>query len=125
MKQNAKTKVNVKEAVKANGTKGLPGNAPDCIKELAALMKYNSAMRICSSKAIIAEMTTNGEIKDTDKVFVEFDWNKVKVVVNGLGKELWYTEPAVLRGIANGFNMMSNLVQTKLTAVMSENNVEI
>lgn len=118
-------KVNVKEAVKANDTKRLPGNAPDSIKEVAALMKYNSAMRICSSKAIIAEMITNGEIKETDKVFIEFDWSKVKVVINGLGKELWYTEPIILRGIANGFNMMSNLVQAKLTAVMSENNIEI
>lgn len=125
MKQNSKTKVSVKEAVKANGTKGLPGNAPDCIKELAALMKYNSAMRICSSKAIIAEMITNGEIKDTDKVFIEFDWSKVKVIINGLGKELWYTDLNIIRGIANGFNMMSNLVQDKLTAVMSENNIEI
>lgn len=125
MKQNAKTKVSVKEAVKANGTKGLPGNAPDSIKELAALMKYNSAMRICSSKAIIAEMTTNGDIKETDKVFIEFDWSKVKIVVNGLGKELWYSEPIVLRGIANGFNMMSNLVQEKITAVMKENNIEL
>lgn len=111
-----------KEAIKA---KGLPGKASDDIKEVAAILKFNSSIRRHASRLYIQALKDAGTIKEEDSIFIQFEWDRVKIIVNGLARDVWYTEHDLIIAIAGSIKCVADEVSNKLSIMMKENNIQL
>lgn len=93
--------------------------------ELALIVKNNAEIRRFTSKNIREHLAAEGKVKDDDKVFVEFYWNKFSVRINGLSNEYFYTETFFLKSLVDSFEQFSNSATQTIGAFAHLNNIDV
>lgn len=126
--ENGKEQVANKKFIKRNTFDETVSKFPKHIVELSAIVKNNSEIRRFTALGIINYLQQKGEIKG-DKKFVSFKWNKFRVIVDGLSRDYYYTEPFFLNAFVAAFSSFSasaqrtidNFCKKELNSSLSDN----
>lgn len=96
-------KRNAKTAAKKNVIPVIKGISETATK-MISLVKFNADIKRRTYLGIIKYLKEAGIAKDTDSIFIEFGWNnKFKIVINGLGREYFYSETFFLNALVDSF----------------------
>ncbi len=93
--------------------------------ELALIVKNNAEIRRFTSKNIREHLLKEGRIKEDDKVFVEFYWNKFSVRTNGLSNEYFYRESFFIKALILSFEQFSENASATIAAFANANNISV
>lgn len=87
--------------------------------ELAAVLKWNTGIRRNTAKVYIDKLIAKGIAKAEDSIFVEFNWDKFKVVINGLGQDHWYSEEDLLQSLVESFGKFAKETENTISAYVN------
>lgn len=100
-------KRNAKATAKKNVIPVIKGISEKATK-MISLVKFNADIKRRTYLGIIKYLKDSGIAKDTDSIFIEFGWNnKFKIVINGLGREYFYSENFFLTALVNSFELFA------------------
>lgn len=88
---------------------GLPTNlnVPVETLKLAAIFKYNAAIRRHTSLAYKELLIKENVVKAEDSVYIEFEWNKINISINGLITQRWYDQ-VLIEALTKGFETLTS-----------------
>lgn len=117
-------KRNAKAAAKKNVIPVIKGVSETATK-MISLVKFNADIKRRTYLGIIKYFKDAGIAKDTDSIFIEFGWNnKFKIVINGLGREYFYSENFFLNALVDSFKWFAEDAGKIINAYYDESNKE-
>lgn len=117
-------KRNAKAAAKKNVIPVIKGVSETATK-MISLVKFNADIKRRTYLGIIKYLKNAGITKDTDSIFIEFGWNnKFKIVINGLGREYFYSETFFLNALVDSFKWFAEDAGKIINAYYDESNKE-
>lgn len=117
-------KRNAKAAAKKNVIPVIKGVSETATK-MISLVKFNADIKRRTYLGIIKYLKDAGIAKDTDSIFIEFGWNnKFKIVINGLGREYFYSETFFLNALVDSFKWFAEDAGKIINAYYDESNKE-
>lgn len=117
-------KRNAKAAAKKNVIPVIKGVSETATK-MISLVKFNADIKRRTYLGIIKYLKDADIAKDTDSIFIEFGWNnKFKIVINGLGREYFYSETFFLNALVDSFKWFAEDAGKIINAYYDESNKE-
>lgn len=117
-------KRNAKAAAKKNVIPVIKG-VSETVTKMISLVKFNADIKRRTYLGIIKYLKDTGIAKDTDSIFIEFGWNnKFKIVINGLGREYFYSETFFLNALVDSFKWFAEDAGKIINAYYDESNKE-
>lgn len=115
-KRNATKKKNVIPVIKG---------VSETATKMISLVKFNADIKRKTYLGIIKYLKDAGIAKNTDSIFIEFGWNnKFKIVINGLGREYFYSETFFLNALVDSFKWFAEDAGKIINAYYDESNKE-